>query len=202
MGTGHFSDGQMGEYLEMAYHKNPYFKSNYEPYIQKLHKANDIYALFKKGPPMSGADLAYERRKRKDPLWTPESGGMLHTASPTTTIPWGQATRNKVGLRYDPTLVNRTIQLGGTESLREFDPRYLHGSQPSVTASGVGHYLSSEAEQTGALYADHSDIGNQYPFVYIHSGTGQHRLIGGHHRAAAALLKGKPLLARFAIGDY
>lgn len=192
------SQSQLGEYLDMAYHSNPHFQKNFAPRLEKLHGADDLTAMFGKGKPYPESMKTY--KLSKDPNWTIPKYEEFEPASPTTTIPWDQSTPNKAGQRYDAGLVHRTIALEDDKSIGHFDPRYLHGVQPSVTAPGVLHYL--QHGQARNLYADKADVGNQFPFVYIHSGTGEHRLLGGHHRAASALLKNELLVARFAVGDY
>lgn len=182
----------------MAYLSNPYYQSHAGSRISRLHGSDDPWALFGRGKEYPQSMISY--KKSNDPDWSIPRYEEHDFASASSSIPWSQSSRNKAGFRYDPSAVNRTIQIADSSSIREFDPRYLHGTQPSVTSPGVLHYL--QMGQSGPLYADKDQIGNQFPFVYIHSGTGEHRLIGGHHRATAALLKGEPLVARYTVGDY
>lgn len=199
MSIQRLSPAQMGEYLDMAYLKNPYHQSNRAPQLERHFGSDTLYGIFGKGQPEKPEII--EHLRKRNPSYQPSRYlAEANTASSKASIPWGQASRNKAGFRYDPTLVKDTIYRADMKDIAEFDPRYLHGSQPSVTSSGVLHYL--EQGQSGPLYADEHDVGNQFPFVYIHEGTGEMRLLGGHHRAASALLKGQPLVARYAIGDY
>ena len=199
MSTSRLSQSQLGEYIDMAYLSHPYHQANYAKRLESLHGANSLYPLFGKSKPRDAATIAHLRKN--DPSYE-ESSYLIEglTSTPKAPIPWNQASRNSAGFRYDPSLVQRTIGIASPDDLAEFDPRYLHGSQPSVTSEGVHHYLQNS--QKGPLFADQHDIGNQYPFVYIHNPSGEMRLIGGHHRAASALLKGEPVVARYAIGDY
>lgn len=199
MSTRRLNEAQLGEYIEQAYLKNPYHQSKFADRLESMYGANSLYPLFGKGRKTEQSIIDYQRKTNPGYQESPyvREGNPASQKSP---IPWNEASRNKAGFRYDPSLVHRTIQIASSDDIAEFDPRYLHGSQPSVTSSGVLHYL--EQGQSGPLHADQHDIGNQYPFVYIHPPTGELRLLGGHHRAASALLKGEPLVARYAIGDY
>lgn len=198
MTTNRLSQAQLGEYIDMAYVGNPHFQLSQLHKIQSLHGVNSIYPMFGRGVSDPKTD-EYLARKYPNRVVSPylSEGPPLHSK---TGIPWEQAGKNKSGLTYDHSLVKRTIAIASNEDIAEFDPRYLHGTQPSVTSPGVLHYL--EKGQNSPLYADQHQEGNQFPFVYIHGGTGQMRLLGGHHRATSALLKGEPLVARYAIGDY
>jgi hypothetical protein len=200
MSTNRLSETQLGEYIDMAYLSHPYHQANYAKRLENLFGSKSIYPLFGQGKPTSPAELDYSRRRNPDyeeSPWVREG----QPASLKTGIPWSQSTKNKGGFSYDPSLVSRVIHdKPSVDNLREFDPRFLSGSQPSVTSSGVLHYL--EHGQHGDLHADHEDVGNQTPFVYIHPHTGELRLLGGHHRATAALIKGEPLRAKFVVGDY
>jgi hypothetical protein len=189
----------MGEYLDLAYLKNPSHQSDRAPRLERHFGSDTLYGIFGKGAPPNPKII--EHIRKRDPNYQPSRYlAEADTASSKAAIPWSPASRNTAGLRYDPTLVKDTIYRADIKDIAEFDPRYLHGSQPSITSSGVLHYL--EKGQSGPLNADADDIGNQFPFVYIHQGTGEMRLVGGHHRATSALLKGEPLVARYAIGDY
>jgi len=121
---------------------------------------------------------------------------------PKTTTPWPRASRRKDVQDYDKDLVRRTLEtpLRGAHDLYEVDPRHLHASQPWITHQGVAHYMKGDYEKTGRTFADQHDVGNQYPFVY--SRHGQHVLLSGHHRAAAALLQGRSLRARYVEGGW
>ena len=110
---------------------------------------------------------------------------MFGSGSPTTTLPFEGAARLKSEPMYDKALLAKGIAAG---VLEDADPRNLRASQPSVTASGVRHYLDSSD-----LFADKSNTGNQHPVIYVRRGF--KNIIAGHHRAAAALLKGVPLRA-------
>lgn len=124
----------------------------------------------------------------------------------TAGVPWPAASRSKLHQDYDKSLVHAELSrpVSGPEGLKEIDPQTLHATQPKVTRGGVSHYLEGDYEKSGQTFADRGNVGNQFPFVYTrtHSVTGhvQNIILSGHHRAAAALLRGKPLLARHVFG--
>jgi hypothetical protein len=110
-----------------------------------------------------------------------------------TTVPFRAASRRK-----DEDLFDRGVvvdALSGRTRLREIDPRVLHATQRGVTRQGVDYYMGDEYNLTGQTYADPDDIGNANPIVYRNPKTDQWMILSGHHRAAAALLKGEPLEA-------
>ncbi|MFZ4434776.1 MAG: hypothetical protein ACOYOQ_16415 [Microthrixaceae bacterium] len=59
----------------------------------------------------------------------------------------------------------------------------------------VEYYTTGEWERTGRTSADQDKASNLYPVVVIDH-LGRHVIKAGHHRATAALLEGRPLLAR------
>lgn len=132
-------------------------------------------------------------------LFGAEDPTRLFGASPSTTAPWPPAPRWKSRPAvYDKTAMANMLMR--PPQLQEFDPRNLHSSQRGVTLPGVTYYLGNEYERTGETYADKSDIGNKYPIVYRNR-QGMNVVVSGHHRAAAALLQGRPLRARFLTGE-
>lgn len=115
--------------------------------------------------------------------------------APKTSAPWPAMGRRKDVKDYDHEAVREMLK--NPPELTPVDPRTLHATQPSITRHGVGHYLSG-AEGT---FADHGNPGNEHPVVY-HREDGQSLLLSGHHRAAAAMLKGEPLMARQIHGPW
>ena len=81
--------------------------------------------------------------------------------------------------------------------LQEVDPRPLVATQGFVTHGGMHHYLT---DTTGELYDQNYSVSNQFPAVFEDAETGDRRILTGHHRATAALLKGEPLMARLVRG--
>ena len=78
--------------------------------------------------------------------------------------------------------------------LREMDPRDLHATQPWVTQEGVSYYSGSKYRETGQTFKDMDQPTNRYPTVYTDR-RGRNLLLGGHHRATAALLRGEQFRA-------
>ena len=77
--------------------------------------------------------------------------------------------------------------------MREVDPRHLHSTQTNITLPGVNYYMGDEYRQTGRTFADMDKAGNRFPVVYTREG--QNKLLSGHHRATAALLRGEQFRA-------
>lgn len=188
MAREHLSDAQLGEYYDMAYNLA-------KPNVQRIYGSGSIYSVFSKGPESSLYEK-YMKPKVEAEGWDPEE--YKYETGLTASIPWDTAPKVRHGMPYDVKSVQKELS-SPVMNVREFDPRFLHGSQPSVTSPGVRHYLEKGTE--GPLYADENNVGNRLPFVYVHGGTGRMRLLGGHHRATAALIKGKPLVARYVLGE-
>ena len=143
-------------------------------------------------------------RKHLHELWGAGADKLVGQAV-TVPTPWPSAGRSKVHRDYDPEIV-KTLLERAPEGLEDVDPRSLSASQPGITAAGVRHYASGVYEQTGELYADHGNAGNIYPVVYQRSRSGtdavESIILSGHHRAAAALVSGRPLRALVARGGW
>lgn len=122
---------------------------------------------------------------------------MFGPSSPTTPTPWPSAPRTKTGPAWDRNRVNEELRRPPTEEhMRDYDPRNLHASQPTIVRSHAEYYLGPQWANTGRTAADQGDVGNQYPFVYERR-TGENVILAGHHRAAAALLQGRGIRARY-----
>lgn len=78
--------------------------------------------------------------------------------------------------------------------LQSVDPRTLSATQGNITRAGVRYYLGQKYENSGMTFADNDRPTNRVPMVYRRS-NGENLILTGHHRAAAALLKGEPLRA-------
>lgn len=117
--------------------------------------------------------------------------------SPVTSAPWPRAGRSKKLKDYDTAAVRAAMAVG---RLEDVDPRDLRSTQPSVTAPAVRHYLEGD----DGLFADADQSGNQHPVIYRRRGPlgVENVILSGHHRAAAALLKGEPLKAIVAEGGF
>lgn len=116
--------------------------------------------------------------------------------------PWPRAGRSKRVQDYEKDKV--TQALISEPKLEDIDPRTLHSTQGSITRPGVKHYLDKPSVE--ASYSDPHNPGNKYPVVYSRhdekTGNTEHLLLSGHHRAAAALLRGEFLKARHVSGGW
>lgn len=113
----------------------------------------------------------------------------LFKGAPKTVAPWPSAGRSKSNPRgYDPNLVQAALK-APEQHMTDLDPRNLHATQGWVTRPGVEYYKTSEYRETGRTFADQNQAGNRYPVVYRDS-QGRNKLLSGHHRASAALLRG------------
>lgn len=165
------------------------------PVADRVYGTNDIHRLFPRTEDPAGYEAMKGYFARKG---TPEMAEQFRWKVPdTTTIPWDRASKGP-GVPYDQELVRHTLSLPASDlTVGRFDPRHLHGTQPGITHGGVQHYMSGSQ----GLYADKDNPGNALPFVYVHKDTGVNRLLSGHHRATSALLQGRPLVARYAVGQ-
>lgn len=111
--------------------------------------------------------------------------------SPVGGAPWPRAPRRKGERLYAADLVREGLREPHT--VESVDPTILYATQPNLTRPGVEYYLSGEYLRTGRTFADGS-VGNRVPVVYVNS-RGEHLILSGHHRAAAALINREPLNA-------
>lgn len=192
MAREHLSDAQLGEYVEMQ-------SGIITPRVQRAYGANTIYGLFSK----QGENPLFERygkpmaeQKGVDPE------EYRYSIAPKDSIPWERATmgnRNRP-IPYEKEKVREELSQPIREAnVRDFDPRVLAGTQPNIVSYITRHYF--EGGRNAPVHSDQENIGNQMPFIYIHRQTGEHRLLAGHHRSSAALLRGEPLRARYTVGE-
>lgn len=124
--------------------------------------------------------------------------------SGTTSVPFRSAGYLKTERSGPGLAAHREAVAKGVHApadLVQVDPRLLQSTQPGVTRAGVAHYLNDRQwESGGATYADQGNAGNAYPTVYRRSRDNAHLLLGGHHRATAALMRGETLPARVIEG--
>jgi hypothetical protein len=165
--------------------------------LNKMYGSRDIHSIFGNLGQDPNFEKINEHMIKRLGALPPDREQYRFMTAQTAPVPWDRAARSKESPVYDAELVSRTVQKARNEDIQEFDPRMLTANQPAVTSSGVRHYLNNES----GLYADKGDAGNQIPFVYVKKETGQGIILAGHHRAAAALLRGKPLRARGVIGE-
>ena len=118
---------------------------------------------------------------------------------PKTIVPFPSAGRSKGRPVWNQEQVTAELERPHPRTV-DIDPRILSANQPHVTRAGVAHYLGDKYEHTGQTFADPHNVGNQFPFVVTkrHPTLGhEHVIISGHHRATAALLRGRRLTTRW-----
>lgn len=124
----------------------------------------------------------------------------LFAGAPKTVSPWPSAGRTKSNPRgYDPERVNAAVA-NPSAHLRQMDPRDLHATQPWVTKEGVDYYMGTAYKKTGRTFADQGNAGNRFPVIYTDT-QGRNKLLSGHHRATAALLRGEQFKALHVTED-
>lgn len=120
--------------------------------------------------------------------------------SPTKVVPWKVQGRRRDVQDYDGALVREALL--NPPELQLIDPRGLRATQPNITRSGVDYYFNDESYRlTGKTHEHGEKLGNRYPFIYLRE-DGEALILAGHHRAAAALLKGEPLEAIVISGPW
>lgn len=130
---------------------------------------------------------------RADDVYGSNDIEKLFNGNGQTGAPWEPAGQSKSKMTYDKDLVARSITHPNEFPVEEHDPRTFRSTQPNVTREGVSHYLEGREGTYGETQGDHR-LGNDLPRVYNRE-DGQKLLLTGHHRAAAALIKGTPLKA-------
>lgn len=113
--------------------------------------------------------------------------------APKVVVPWRRAPQRRGDLLCPPEEV--AALLAGGPYLADFDPRVLYATQTWVVRSHVEYYVTQAWERTGLPAADRVQAHNRYPLVKVDA-AGRAIVLGGHHRAMAALLEGRPLRAR------
>lgn len=156
-------------------------------------------------PVPTDLDLLRPQVSRAPELWGRDIGTLFpdrgRGPAPTALTPWPQASRTRQGL-YDKDAV--AAALACPPPPEAIDPRLLWCSQPGLTWAGVDHYLHHDTyARTGTTWADQGDAGNLRPVVYIRTAHDGRRgiILSGHHRSAAALLAGRPVLGIVVDGD-
>ena len=118
-----------------------------------------------------------------------EDPELLFKGHDKTMTAWPSAGRTKSNPKgYDQGLVDAAVR-DPSRLIRDLDPRNLHATQPWVTRAGVNFYMGDTYRQTGRTFADMNQAGNRFPVVYTDD-QGRNKLLSGHHRATAALLRG------------
>lgn len=138
---------------------------------------------------------------RLERAWGAGHESALFGDGPLTSGPWQQAGRRKDLRDFDSALVQAVVNAPEHHHMQDVDPRILRATQGSLIRPGLRHYLGDRYERTGETYADMHLAGNRRPIVYRRE-DGQHLILSGHHRAAAALLQGRPLQAVVVSGPW
>lgn len=86
----------------------------------------------------------------------------------------------------------------GPTTLTEIDPRCLTATQPWLIRHHALYYVTGQWELTGLTSADRHSLLNRQPVISL-AGT-QLVIRSGHHRAFAALIEGRRLMARLHDG--
>jgi hypothetical protein len=130
--------------------------------------------------------------------WDCGSMDILFGPHSQVVAPWPRAPRRKGQPAFDVTAV--PALLDAPVDLVEVDPRELWANQTWVVRGHADYYLTGRWERSGETSADRHIELNRFPVV-----VPDHRqrlvIISGHHRAAAALIEGRPLLVRRAATD-
>lgn len=126
-------------------------------------------------------------------LWGCGSVAAVFGDSELRVAPWSTASRTRKAPLYEQHEL--TALLDGPPRLTRLDPRVLLATQTWVLATHVGYYLTGQWERSGTTSADRDRFHNRYPLVHVDV-NGRHILLAGHHRSMAALIEGRPVLAR------
>lgn len=150
--------------------------------------------------PKTPADPGYDQFHRVHELHgSNDVGAIFGEHHDKALVPWPRAGRRKDRADYDKDVVTRG--LSQPAQVEDVDPRFLHVTQPHIVRAGVVHYMGDEYDRTGRTFADQGNVGNAFPVVYDRD-DGYRLLLSGHHRATAALLKGRGLAARRFSGPW
>ena len=117
--------------------------------------------------------------------------------APKVIVPWPSAGRRKDERRVPEAEVARLI--AGPARLHEVDPRVLFATQPWVLRTHADYYLTGEWEINGQTSADMHSSANRFP-TFVER-RGQLIIATGHHRSLAAIIQGRPVLARVVAAD-
>lgn len=119
-------------------------------------------------------------------LWGCADIDRVFHGSDRVMLPWPRAPRSRTPRPTAPV---------GAPRLEPVDPRRLCASQPWVVRHHAAYYLTGVWERTGQTSAAMAAASNRYPVIEVDI-TGRHIIRTGHHRSLAALIEGRPVLAR------
>lgn len=140
-------------------------------------------------------------RSAMDRLWGCGDIDVVFHRADRVLLPWARASR-----RRGPTGIEQATQLrtaardivARPPRLMEVDPRHLRATQPWALRHHVSYYLTGAWERTGITSADRDSEANRYPTITL---SAERVIHTGHHRALAALIQGRALLARTTTDD-
>jgi hypothetical protein len=119
----------------------------------------------------------------------PDGKPSTYTHKPTTRIflPGGAGRRRELpqGASHGFT----------TWPVEDLDPRNVVSTQDGLQIGALEHYLSPSYRERGEVYDKSQGPANDHPVVL--GFMRRNFLLTGHHRAAASLLSGEPLKARY-----
>ena len=140
-------------------------------------------------------------RSAMDRLWGCGDIDIVFHRADRVLLPWVRASRHRgaTGIAQ-ATHLRATVSdiLARPARLMEVAPRHLRATQPWALRQHVSYYLTGAWERTGFTSADRDSLANRYPTITL--GTEQ-VIHTGHHRALAALIQGRALLARTTASD-
>ena len=137
-------------------------------------------------PPVSGDHPAPTSAVAR--IWGCRELDAVFHGSDRVMLPWHRRTRGPLVPQLPPIRPGRP-------RLEPVDPRVLWATQPWVVRHHAAHYLSGVWERTGITSADMESAANRYPTISVDP-DGRHIIRTGHHRSLAALIAGRPVLAR------
>lgn len=111
--------------------------------------------------------------------------------SPATPVPWNQVGPTKTHRVANDEMIHDAVANPERYHTIGLDPRELHATQPGLQRAATQHYMGDEYHRSGTTFADQHHAGNQTPVVFHNLDNGRLLIQSGHHRAAAALLKGQ-----------
>lgn len=106
----------------------------------------------------------------------------------TTSVPWAPAGPTRTHRAYDVRAVTEAVNNPQQFKPELLDPRGLRATQPGLQRAATKYYLDNP--NPARTFADPDHVGNQTPVAFHNEMTGHTAILSGHHRAAAALLRG------------
>lgn len=144
---------------------------------------------------------ADQRARARQLYGSKDMEGLFPGQIPKVMAPWPSSNKRTL---FTPRLhagIEKELGKPATaDRLVDIDPRILSAGQPHIVRAGVEHYLGNAYRERGETFEGGHNVGNQFPFVVTkpHPTFGhEHVLLAGHHRAAAALLRGERLRTRW-----